>query len=119
MDLELKWALKEHTLNENKRIMKYSKVLFLSNILTLGYLIVPIFYLIFIPEDVSQIVNLLYYTELSYVIVNILALLTLIFWIQCFIYWNKNDKKISTLLCLIFFTALFTPFYYLFQIRRK
>lgn len=99
--------------------MKYSKVFFICNILTLGYLIVPIFYLIFIPQKIDVIVEFLYYSDVSYVVVNVLSLISFVFWIKCIVYWNNSDKKISSLLFLIFFTIIFTPFYYLFEIRKK
>jgi hypothetical protein len=100
-------------------VMVLKRVLFICNLLLLLLFFAPLASALLSTELMDRIVNLLFYSSTGYIIANLLGVACLVFWGLCLQFWGRFDRRIWTLLCLIFLTALFTPFYYLGYIRKK
>lgn len=97
---------------------KTTDLLCIANIAIIVYFLIPFGALVFYPDYFDELLNLFFKSIIGQISYLILACLTFIFWVYCL--RNALKAKDNTHIVLLFFiNVLYSPYYYLFYIRKR
>ena len=97
---------------------KTTDLLCIANIAIIVYFLVPFGTLVFSPAYFDELLNMFFKSIIGQLCYLVLACSTFIFWIFCL---RKALKaKDNTRIALLFFmNVIYSPYYYLFLLRKK
>jgi len=97
---------------------KTADLLCIANIAIIVYFLIPFGALVFSPDSFDKLLNMFFKSIIGQISYLILTCSTFVFWIYCLRNALKAKDNIPTVL-LIFINAFYSPFYYLFVIRKR
>lgn len=98
--------------------MEKIKKALLDLCLLVNLLYLLVFFVLIVVKfiDINIFINIVF-SENSTIIRSIFAIPIIFLWVYSLILWSKNDKRISRFFMLFFLIGIYSPFYYLKNIR--